>query len=238
MQIVCKGCGETIDYRVGDLPDPEAFVAAHDHAPGRSRLRLTGGLMAVAVALVLGVCLLLLATGVITLGDGTAKVSHDLANPSPVTRTVAVPSQPAPATGKKPARLRRRSFAGRFSIGIASDWVTETGETSTRFISPKGKAELDLYFQAGEHSAHDLREAAARFLRGLHSRGKLLRTRWISLAGTNAVRIPDAYPGGTDTAVVLATHGFTYLLLLRKDDGLSQRRSQECEAELASFRPA
>jgi hypothetical protein len=197
-----------------------------------------------ALFMLIGGGLVLIAIGFTRDSNESPSTTATSANPSP---PVAQPSPPAPSQPKKPkkparsqaaaATLSTQSFAGVFSIGVASGWSVDDSGPAVVITSPRSDAEIDVYFGGGTAPLDELADSAKRFLHARHSDGVSGKPTPLQLAGTRALQIPNHYPEGTEVAVVLASGGYTYLLVQRQDRRLPDSVAREASAQLASFRP-
>jgi hypothetical protein len=209
--------------------------------PGWIPAALTGTLIVGGLALIM--------FGMLRSDDDDAPVSAS----SPTTaqtQTATVPPTPAAtpppqatATAPSPAgqpavRLRRQTFPGSFTIGVAPGWETGTdlGEGTIEIAAPGGAAEIDVYFESGERPAIVLAHSAADFLRGRHDGEQPGAALPYQLGDVAARRIEATHPQGTEVAVVLSEDGYSYLIISSLDRGAPERIERQAEAELASFR--
>lgn len=210
-----------------------------------------------AIALLIGGGLLLIAIGLIRDSGGqqnpapaptTAPQQQQQREPqqqSPAntqTAPAAPPAQQGAAAGQGQAgastvTLHRRSFANRFSIGIAPGWQTGQKDGAITITAPGSVAEIDVYFQSGERPPSAMVGAASGFLEQRHPNGRVGSPHPTHLAGSPAVRVTTSYPGGAEEAVILSRGGYTYVVLVRVDRGANPAVQREAQAELNSFRP-
>src|SRR5262249_22525840 len=135
------------------------------------------------------------------------------------------------------AGLERRTFANRFSIGVAPGWPTGESQGATTLTAPGDVAEIDIYFQKGVSSPKAMAQAASSFLERRHPDGRAGAPRQVQFAGTTAVRVEMTYPGGSEVALSFPDGGFTYALLTRVDDGASAEIRRQAQQQTESFRP-
>jgi hypothetical protein len=226
--------------------------------PGRerpARSRLPRWLATAAIAVLIGGGLLLIAIGLIRDRGGEQSSTPSTSTPTqqaqpqqaqPANTQTAPAAPPAQQGGAgaaggqaapKPS-LQRRTFANRFSIGVAPGWRSGEQDGAITLTAPGGVAEIDVYFQAGDSSPSAMAGAASGFLERRHPDGHVGAPHSTRLADSPAVRISTTFPGGTEQAVILSQGGYTYLLLIRQDRGANAAIKREAEAELASFRPS
>jgi hypothetical protein len=158
-------------------------------------------------------------------------------------------AQPAPATpqeggdaegGESPApggTLDKRTFLGRFEIGVPAGWDAGRNGDAVVLTAPGGVAAVRVVSQQGEFPDSSLAEGAESFLASEHPDGRIGSSDRVRLAGRPATRVRATYPGGTDTAYALSAGGFSYLISVRIERGASADVSAQAEAALQSFRP-
>jgi hypothetical protein len=204
-----------------------------------------------AIALLIGGGLLLIAIGLLRDSGGQQ-------NPAPSTTASQQPQQRSPANtpaapaappaqkgaaagqgqaGATAVTLHRRSFANRFSIGIAPGWRPSEKDGAIAIAAPGSVAEIDVYFQSGERPPSAMVGAASGFLKQRHPSGQVGSPHQTHLAGSPAVRVTTSYPGGAEEAVILSRGGYTYVVLVRVDRGANPAVQREAHAELNNFRP-
>lgn len=143
---------------------------------------------------------------------------------------------PAPAPSTPPVRLKRRDFEGRFAMGVPVGWKAGSDEGAI-LIAPGGStAAIRVFFEPGADRASDLAEGATRFLADEHDGADVSGPQPIKLGDEKGQRINATYSSGEESAVVLSAGGYTFLVLLRVDNGASETVAAEGEAALASFR--
>jgi hypothetical protein len=165
-------------------------------------------------------------------------------------QSAAPSTQPAPAqtssTGTQSAKapsgggtsgLQRKTFANRFSIGVATGWQSGQKQGATALTAPGGVAEVDVYFQKGESSSNAMAKAATSFLERRHPDGQAGKPQTVQFARSPAVRVGMTYSGGEEVAVVLPHGGYTYALLTRVDKGADQAIQSQAQQQANSFRP-
>jgi hypothetical protein len=131
--------------------------------------------------------------------------------------------------------LRRRTFAGSFSIGVPSGWRTGTEGAAITIAAPGSKAELSVYFEHGARPDNELARDTRAFLRRRHP-GTQVRRPQVGIDGGR--RWMEAkYPGGSELAVTTVSGGYSYLILKRVERDAPPRIESEAEAALASFEP-
>jgi hypothetical protein len=196
-----------------------------------------------AIAALIGAGLLMILIGL--LGDDGGEQSPSPSSPPPAAQRQ--PAQPPPAQ-RQPARppaaapptatgLGTRTVADRFTIGVAPGWRAGQRDGAYAIIAPGGAARIEVYFERGERAPSALADSAGAFLRERHPGSDVSGPRPLRLSGLRAVRVTDSYAGGTESAVILSTGGFTYLLTERLDAGAPAAISSQADAQLASFKP-
>lgn len=168
--------------------------------------------------------------------------------PSPQPSAPAAPARanPPQATPQAPsARALRRakrkldpvSVLGRFAIGAPEGWAQGTSGGAVVFRPHDGKAEIRVFLQPGAQPLNRLERAAARFLRQEHAKVALSDAVVLKLGSTKARELRSRYEGGTETAVVAAADGYSYLLLGQVNSKTPGSLDALTVAALHSFRP-
>jgi hypothetical protein len=170
----------------------------------------------------------------------------------PLPRHVQAPAVPAhkpqPAQGQpdahepSPARLRRAkrrldrtTVLGRFSVGVPQGWSRGMGGGAV-VLQPGDDAEIRVFLQPGAEPLNRLERQANGFLKREHSAAKVAPGVPLRLGSGKGREIRAVYRGGTETAIVVAADGYSYLLLGRVDAGASPSREAAALASLRSFR--
>lgn len=156
------------------------------------------------------------------------------AQPTPPAQPAKPPAAEAPASPE----LRRRTFAGRFAIGVPAGW-TSGGDAPEGFsFEPRGgDAGVRVFFEEGGRPLGELATLAGAFLEDAHSGASVGAPERVRFAGGPAGEVGSTYAGGEEVAFVLSRGGFSYLVLRRVDRGADAAAEREAEAVTASFRP-
>jgi hypothetical protein len=231
-----------------DTPDDQGLQRVAPRAPSRStdRSRLLPVILIGALILI-GV--VMIAAGLLRSGgtgrtdEATEPVATEAT--APAETTPAEPAAPAettppadttPAPGAAPVKLDRRTFEGRFAIGVPAGWKAGASGGAIA-IAPNGDvAAIKVFFEPGMEPATELARGAARFLADEHEGADVSGAQPIRLGEEKGARVDATYSGGEESAVVLSASGYTFLVLLRVDGGASPAIAAEGEAALASFR--
>jgi hypothetical protein len=263
VRIVCLGCGESIEYRAVDAAESGLAARARPEtrrsSPGeqerplrrpaadrRSPGRFGGHAFAVLAFGILIAGLLL--TGILLLTDDGSDQSKGPGSGSgstsaaPAPATVATqPAEPATPPPPKPEprtpRLHAATFDDRFSIGVPGGWRPERRGAETVLVGPGGSPEIDVYWALDDRGLADLGSSAVRFLEDRHPAGHVTAPIPTRVADLQALRVAATYPGGAETAVVLTTDSYGYLLVKRIDGNDQPYRVRQAAAGLDSFRP-
>jgi hypothetical protein len=185
-------------------------------------------------------------------GDGDSGSSFGTPQPTQTAPPAPEPTAPAPPAQSRPqaipaappARSLRRakrkldevSVLGRFTISAPQGWAQGTSGGAVVFRPDDGKAELRIFLQPGSQPLNRLERDAARFLRQQHGKVSLSRPVALKLGSTKARELRSKYGGGIDTAVVLATGGYSYLLLGEVDSKTPPSLDALTVSSLRSFR--
>lgn len=172
-------------------------------------------------------------------GDPPALEAPPPAAQAPDPEPAPDPAPPAAEAPPPPAQpsLNRREFAGLFTLGVPAGWREGGGEAVT--IAPGGgKAEVRVFYERGERSPRSLVGGAAGFLEDEHPGARVGRPRAVRVGGVAGTRVSATYPGGTESAVVLADAGYTFLILTRADRSASKQVAADARAAASSFRAA
>jgi hypothetical protein len=199
--------------------------------PGR-RLSVSGWLTALLV--LAGAALILI--GVLDDGGGTTAdrpAGADEARPSPGDRAGGAG---ADAQGNPPPAVERRGVPGLFSVAVPRGWDRTTREGAVVFDAPGGRAELRAFLESGERPLPELARGAAAFLAGEHPGARLTGPGSVRMGGAPARRLVARYDGGREVAAVVATGGYSYLLLSRVDSTAPAKLSRAAARALRSFR--
>jgi hypothetical protein len=178
------------------------------------------------------------AGGGTTAPQPTAPAETDAPAPAPAPPAQEPPAaEPdAPAADQPP--LRRRGFAGRFTIGLPAGWRS-SGNASDGFVfGPRGRSGgVSVFFEQGARPLGELAGLAAAFLTDRHGDAAIAAAEPIRLAGGRAAEVLATYAGGEEAALVLARGGFSYLVLRRVDAGAAAEVERQAVAVAASLRP-
>jgi hypothetical protein len=158
------------------------------------------------------------------------------AKQQPAAKQPAAP--PAAAPSVSAGQLRTRSFADRLTIGVAPGWRTGRSDRAVTITAPGGDARLEIYYEQGSRPVSELTGSAEGFLRERHNGSRISGPKPTRISGVRGERLTDRYPGGTESAVILSSGGFTYLRLERVDDDAPPAIQKQADAELASFKPS
>jgi hypothetical protein len=191
-------------------------------------------LATVMIALLIGGGLALVVVGV-TSNDGSSENEGSGSAPptNSATPTAPAPAPPAPAAtpSNPPAaaiKLDRRKFDDRVSIGIPPRWDAGVSDGAVTLAARNGDSQVQIYFEQG----------ARDFLLERHSAGRVTGTGRTQAGGREARNVTVTYPGGTESAVILAAGGYTYVILERLGKPVSPALQRATNAVVASFRPA
>lgn len=168
----------------------------------------------------------LILTAVLTLAAGIAmhfvrEVPQPLA-PAPPARQA--PDAQAPTTtpgvrtdvaGRLPGPEHREKLAG-LTLSVPDGWERATSHLAVGFESGDGSNVTRIY--AARHGPpKDFADQAGTLLAAEHPGAKLTIPRQTSVGGVPATRVRATYPGGQETAAVMAGRQFYYLVLQRLD---------------------
>jgi hypothetical protein len=260
LRIVCLGCGKSVEYRAADAAEISAGSRAQlerDASRPRKRQRPSGkgpagshparrgeksGPPVTGIAVGILIVAALVATGILILGGNDSSRSPSPATPTTVvTRQVASPPTPPPAPQPKapPRRpsLHPATFFNQFSLGVPGSWQHEQRGTETVLLGPGGSPEVDAYFAQGSRSLADLGSSAVRFLRDRHPDGHVTSPHPTRVGNIQGLQINATFPHGTETAFVLTSGSFSYLLVKRIATGDDLFRIRQAAAAVDSFRP-
>jgi hypothetical protein len=159
----------------------------------------------------------------------------------------AVPSAARPAQGvptaPSAAALRRAKkkldpveVLGRFTVGVPEGWSQGTSGGAVVFRPDDGEAEVRVFLQPGAEPLNRLERDAARFLRQERDKVAVSDPESLRFGPTKARELRARYDGGTETAVVLAADGYSYLLLGQVDSKTPPSLDALTVAALRSFR--
>jgi hypothetical protein len=96
---------------------------------------------------------------------------------------------------------------------------------------------VDAYFAQGTRTLADLGSSAARFLRDRHSAGHVTSPHPTRVGDIQGLQVDATFPHGTETAFVLTSGSFSYLLVKRIAGGDDPFRIRQAAAAVGSFRP-
>jgi hypothetical protein len=210
-------------------PQPERRGKRTRRASGSSRWLATG-----AIALLIVGGLVMILVGVMRDNGGSQSAAPGTQQ-APAQTSTGTKSAPTPSGGGT-SGLQRKTFANRFSIGVAPGWQTGQKQGATALTAPGGVAEVDVYFQKGENSSNAMAKAASSFLERRHPDGQAGKPQTVQFAGSSAVRVAMTYSGGEEIAVVLPHGGYTYAVLTRVDKGANQAIQSQAQQQANSFR--
>jgi len=181
---------------------------------------------------------ILLLSGGGSSGDSKGSTSPAVATVS--TRAPQPAAQPAPPPPKpqpRAPRLHPTTFADRVSIGVPGGWQSEQRGSETVLTGPGGSPEINAYFAEESHSLADLGSSAVDFLKDRHPDGHVTVPHPTHIAGIQALQVEATFGPGSETAVVLTSGAFAYLLVKRIEGGDQPFRVRQATAALDSFRP-
>lgn len=256
LRVVCLGCGESVDYRTTETgPEVRARLgsqrssrqgqerlpkqpAAHSQAAGRSG---RPPLAAIAIGIViLGLVLI----GILLLAGGGSNDSMGTRSTTPTSAPATVATQPtAPATAPpakpepRPPRLHAATYDDRFTIGVPGRWRSERRGAETVLLGPGGTPEIDIYYAINQRGMADLGRSAVRFLEDRHPAGHVTEPVPTSVADLRALRVQATYPDGSESALVLTSGAYAYLLVTRIARNDEPYRVRQATAARKSFRP-
>ena len=221
---------------------PPPSPRAESEPPGRRVLpSIPRWVGTAAIAGLIAAGLLMIVIGLFTDGDDATNPSPAQEQRAPVKKQPAA-QQPAAPPASAPSvpvgELRTRSFADRLTIGVAPGWRTGRSDRAVTITAPGGDARLEIYYEQGSRPVPELTDSAEAFLRDRHNGSRVSGPNPTRISGIRGERLTDRYPGGTESAVILSSGGFTYLLLERIDDDASAAIQKQADAELASFKPS
>jgi hypothetical protein len=258
LRIVCLGCGESIEYRAGEaaeippeIPaDPRARRSSPRERPRRSKAadRGTGGpfgkhpFAAKAIGILIAAALLLAA--ILLLTDSGSETPKNSTPTTPTSVSVATepaaPATPPPAQPQgqpRPPRLHPATFADRFRIGVPGAWHSEMRDTETVLSGPGGTPEIDVYYALDSRGLDELGSDAVGFLEDRHPAGKVADPGPTRVGDLSGLQVVATYPDGSETAVVLTSGGYAYLLIKRVDRRDEPFRVRQATSSVDSFRP-
>jgi hypothetical protein len=253
LRIVCLGCGESVEYRAAEGgPDiraqleasrpssqerqrPPKRPAAAKHRPaGRSgRPSLPAiGLAILIVALVL--------TGILLLTGNGSDDSKGTTTTAPAT----VATQPAPAATPPPPqpeprapRLHGTTFYDQYRIGVPGGWRSEPKDQETVLVGPGGTPEIDVYYALDHRGLDALGTSAVSFLKDRHPAGHVTGPTPRRVGELQALRVEATYPDGSETALVMTSGAYAYLVVARVDRHDDPYRERQAAAAPDTFRP-
>jgi hypothetical protein len=185
------------------------------------------------------------AAGILLLSGGgsddskgsTSATAAPVSVPAAQQSAVAQPTSPPPKRQPRAPRLHPTTFADRVSIGVPGGWRSEQRGSETVLTGPGGSPEIDTYFAEESHSLADLGSSAVDFLKDRHPGGHVNVPHRTRIAGIQALQVAATFGPGSETAVVLTSGAFAYLLVKRIEGGDEPFRVRQAAAALESFRP-
>jgi hypothetical protein len=144
--------------------------------------------------------------------------------------------QKAPAAERAKRQLDRVTVAGRFSIGIPDGWSRGSSGSAVFSNAGDGKAGIRVFLEPDTESLNTLEREAREFLKSEHAGAKVGSAIPVRLGSGKGRQLRVSFRGGTETAVVTAADGYTYLLLGRVDASARAPRESLTIAALRSFR--
>jgi hypothetical protein len=257
LRLVCLGCGETIEYRAGEaaeIPPEAAADPKPRRSPPRERERSRqpkaagrgwmGGhpFAARAIGILIAAALLLVVILLLTDNGSEPSKNSTATSPAsvPVATESAAPAAPPPAQPQpqpRPPRLHAATFADRFRIGVPGAWRSGERGTETVLAGPGGTPEIDLYYAVDSRGLDELGSSAVRFLKDRHPAGEVASPVATRVGDLRGLRVVATYPDGSETAIVLTSGGYAYLLVKRIDRHDEAFRVSQAAASVDSFRP-
>ena len=201
-----------------------------------------------------GVIGVVVTAGIVMIGTGLLRSDDDGASEPQAIEDQAAevepldqPAQAATAREAPPAvpgpqasdvRLDRQVVEERFVIGLPAGW-TQSGDPydGFTFVPRDATAGVTVFFEPGTQELEDLAALATDYLEQRHPRARLSKPRPTHAASEPALKVRASYPGGTETALVLTSGGFSFLQLKRVERSSSERRRAEARAVADSFDP-
>jgi hypothetical protein len=233
-------------------PPPGSRIGASSKQPTPKRRRggLPRWLPAALILLLIGGGVTLIVIGFFTdAGEqNTAnEATQPATNPSPQAKGQkqkapsgqAQATQPATTPATPPtsaAGIDRRTFAGRYELGVPSGWRSGERDQGTLLTAPGGQAEVQVFFGQQSGSLDAFAAQASDLLRQRHDGAQVGRPQATTVGGQRALRVNATYRGGSAAAIVLSQGSFTYLLMDRIDAGTPAAISGQAQAVLQSFR--
>jgi hypothetical protein len=148
-------------------------------------------------------------------------------------QATAPPSTPPAAS----AGIDRRTFAGRFEVGVPSGWRTGERDGAVVLTAPGKKAEVRVFFGPQRTSLDQLAGQAAALLKQDHRGAHIGPRQNLRVGGRPAIRVNAQFQGGSASAIVLNDGSFSYLLIERFDGTVPAPIRGQAEAAIQSFRP-
>ncbi len=200
------------------------------------------------IAGLIGGALVLIVLAIASSGgsDHAATSADESANSSTPTAPPAsapTPTAPAPQAKRKSKpsreaiRLDQRQLADRVSIGVPPGWSAGVDGGAVTLLAGNGRAEVQVYYEQGARSDTELANASKTFLLQRHPGAHVAAVGRAETGGRQARTVRVRYPGGTESATVLVSGGYSYLILSRLGQPSSREARQTMDAVAMSFRP-
>jgi hypothetical protein len=267
LHLLCNECGAHTEYGAEASEalkahgvDPAVTVGARRFRPDRESVErwlpapaaLPWWVPNAYILAVIAIGLAMVAFGVLhRRGDDRAILSQSpppqstapgSAGPAP-RQAQAAPGSSAPASGSgrerpsEPPDLHRIVVLERFSVGVPPGWEGGLSGGAVVFRSASSDAELRVFFQSGMSPRRELSGKAADFLSDEHRGAHIGETYSLRFGETRGIGVVARYPGGRESAAVLAANGYSYLVLSRIDGDASAGDRASTAAAVQSLRP-
>jgi hypothetical protein len=207
------------------------------NAPKHRSLGWPSPLSLAVIALLIGGGLLLVILGVgSNSGISDRKADGTTTSASSPAPTVAAPAL-APPKPLPRIKLDRRTFVERVSIGIPVGWNAGVSGGAVSVAALNGRSEVQVYFEQGARPDRELAERSRTFLLQRHPGAHVAAEGRTEVGGRRARSVTVAFPGGTESALVLVAGGYTYLVLKQLGRPSAPALRRATDAVVASFRP-
>jgi hypothetical protein len=169
--------------------------------------------------------------------DQPAQAKKPAAADKPATtdKPAAVDRPVEPTPQASPAGIDRRTFAGRFELGVPSGWHSGQRNGATMLTAPGGAAQVEVLF-GSQRPFGQLDGVATQLLRQRHSGGRVGKAKRVRIGGQPAIRVDARFADGSASALALNAGGVSYVLLERIDRGAPGAVRSQAEAVIQSFR--
>ena len=262
VRVICGGCGQSIEYPAESdeelIVDQPASRSASQRMARRKRAakrppaddeegsrggpgptkqgeppRRNSGAHSISwrswlpglIAGLIGGALVLIVLAIASGGgsDHAATSADESANSSTLTAPLGVADQ--------------RQLADRVSIGVPPGWSAGVDGGAVTLLAGNGRAEVQVYYEQGARSDTELANASKTFLLQRHPGAHVAAVGRAETGGRQARTVRVRYPGGTESATVLVSGGYSYLILSRLGQPSSREARQTMDAVAMSFRP-